>query len=259
MQRDQAVRRGGVDDVLPEHAGADAGDPARRRRSRRRPCPDVLTQHRAARGRRAGRRCGRSPGAATRRPARARGAHDVGDLARVGRVGDGGGALVDGEVEGLARGVVAVVAGEGDGAAAEVAEGGQFIASGIDDRHGRPTVAGPRVAATLARTVAVQVSSASASSPWELAPSLRSALPSLISIDPRRDEQLLGDLALGAARGGERGDAPLGRGQRAHAARRGRARARRRRPASRCGSAPSRRSAPHTSASSCARVSGSRA
>ena len=37
----------------------------------------------------------------------ARGAHDLGDLARVGGVGDGGGALVDGEVEGLAGGVVA--------------------------------------------------------------------------------------------------------------------------------------------------------
>ena len=59
-------------------------------------------------------------------------ADDVGDLARVGREGDGGGALVDREIEGLARGVIAVVAGEGDGAATQVTEIG---ASGIDDRH----------------------------------------------------------------------------------------------------------------------------
>ena len=106
--------------------------------------------------------------------------------------------------------------------------------------------------------LSLYVSSASASSPWELAPSLRSALPSLISIDARGDEELLGDLALGAARGGQRGDAALARGQRGHAVRLAVA-----------GSTPtasisvriwrSRRSAPHTSASSCARVSGSRA
>ena len=112
------------------------GRSGRRRRSRRRPCPDVLTRIGAARGRRAGRRCGRSTG--PRRAGRrgARSATTSATSLRVGRVDDGGGALVDDEVEAGAGGVVAVVAGERDGTAAEVAEQVQFIAGRIDDRHG---------------------------------------------------------------------------------------------------------------------------
>ena len=209
-----------------------------RRRSRRRPCPEVLTQHRAGSGRRAGRRCGRSTGGATRRPARARGAHDLGDLARVGRVGDGGGALVDGEVEGLARGVVAVVAGEGDGTAAEVAQGesssraGSIIvmAGTVAERPGCPR----RCREGLPR----QVSSASASSPWELAPSLRRALPSLISMIrgvTNSSWAISRSARPAAASAATRRSVAVSD---AHAARRRATRARRRRPASRCGSAP---------------------
>ena len=95
VQRDQAVRGGGVDDVLPQ----------RRRRRRGRsgasasistpPMPEVLTQHRAAQvAERAGVVAGRLAPRRAGPRARAR-AHDLGDLARVGRVGDGGGALVD--------------------------------------------------------------------------------------------------------------------------------------------------------------------
>jgi hypothetical protein len=63
--------------------------------------------------------------------------HDLGHLARVGGVDDGGWPLVEREVEAGPRGVVPVVAGERDSAAAEVAEGRfQFIAGRIDDRPG---------------------------------------------------------------------------------------------------------------------------
>ena len=48
MQREQAVRRGGVDDVLPQHAGADAGDPVAPASISTPPMPGGLDEHRAA-------------------------------------------------------------------------------------------------------------------------------------------------------------------------------------------------------------------
>ena len=97
--------------------------------------PGRLQEHRVREvAERAGVVAGRLRGDA--QPGGAGGADHVGDLVRIGRVRDGGGALVDREVESLASGVVAVVPGQCDGATAEVTEGGDVVASGIDDRHG---------------------------------------------------------------------------------------------------------------------------
>jgi hypothetical protein len=148
VQGDEAVRRGGVHDVLPQDAGADAGDP-RPGVDGHAAHPGGLHEDRAAevaqRTRVVTRRLGRDP-----QPRGARGAHDLGHLTRVRRVGDGRGALVEGEVEGLAGGVVPIIPGEGDGTAAEITQGSR---AGIDHRHGRtvPHRRCPSLAPTLPR------------------------------------------------------------------------------------------------------------
>ena len=62
VQRDQPVRRGGVHDLLPQHAGTDAGDPVDGV-DLHAADPARLDQDRAVEAARAGPRCGRWPGA----------------------------------------------------------------------------------------------------------------------------------------------------------------------------------------------------
>ena len=129
VERDQTVRRGGVDDLLPQHAGTDAGDPVDGV-DLHAADPARLDQDRAVeaaqRTRVVAGGLGRDAQAVL-----AGGADDGRHLVLVRGVRDGRGALVDGEIERLAGSVVAVVAGQGDGTAAEVAQG----RSGIDHRH----------------------------------------------------------------------------------------------------------------------------
>ena len=94
VQRDEAVRGGGVDDLLPEHAGAGAAALADRvdlDAAEAASCGSA----RSARASRAGRRCGRSTAPATRRPRERAQRTTSATSWRVAGEGDGRGTLVD--------------------------------------------------------------------------------------------------------------------------------------------------------------------
>ena len=119
VQGGEAVRGGRLDDVLPEHARRDPDDPALRvdvdAGHRRGPQQDDVLERSPS-----GPALWPVPCGATRRPCAGRRPDDVADLVGVGGVGDGGGALVDGDVPRHPRGVVPGVSGQldADGGAA---------------------------------------------------------------------------------------------------------------------------------------------
>jgi hypothetical protein len=122
VQRDEPVRGGGIDDRLPPHAGPDAGA------ARHRVDLDVVhlrgadqqrVLERPLRAREVGATPERHPQAGVRRSA-----HEIADVLRAARVGDGRRALQDGGVEGPGRLGVALVARPHDAAGGEGAKVG---------------------------------------------------------------------------------------------------------------------------------------